>query len=97
MTFHFINTKDQSPDFGSFVPFAFATVIVYYQVADRVCIFSRLFCFFSLQVILGFSRQQLFNGRSWLYQITSVAINYFLLLSVFHNFNCNGLRDDPAP
>lgn len=45
MTFHFINIKDQSLVFGNFVPFAFATVIAYYQVADRVCVFSSLFLF----------------------------------------------------
>lgn len=49
VTFHFINTKDQSPGFGSFVPFAFANC--------RQCVsFTGFFFFFSLQGILGFSQ-----------------------------------------
>lgn len=54
MTFHFINTKDHSLVFGNSVPFAFATVIAYYEVADSVHVFSSLFL--SLQAILGFSQ-----------------------------------------
>lgn len=53
MTFHFINAKDQSLVFGNFIPF-FIPVIAYYQVADRVRVFSSLF-FFPPQAILGFS------------------------------------------
>lgn len=54
VTFHFINTKEQSLVFGNFFPFAFATVIAYYQVADSMHVFSSLFC--PPQAILGFSQ-----------------------------------------
>lgn len=86
MTFHFINTKDQSLVFDNFFPFAFENVIAYYQVADRVRVFSSLF--FSPSSYFRFlTRQQLFSCcRSWLCQMTSVAINDFLFVPVFHNF-----------
>lgn len=50
VTFHFINTKDQSPGFGSFVPFAFA------NCRQCVSFTGFFFFFFSLQGILGFSQ-----------------------------------------